>query len=116
MVRSADLHYHKWSPDLERFATAREHKGDLPYQDHVDLVPRNADRRTRLVIMSEAREVEKTEVEEMLRFEVIEPASTEWSSPVVIVPKPDGRWRFCVDYRRLNALVPQSFVPAASHG
>ncbi len=28
-----------------------------------------------------AREVEKTEVEEMLRLDVIEPASTEWSSP-----------------------------------
>ncbi len=58
-----------------------------------------------------AREVEKTEVEEMLRLEVIEPASTEWSSPVVIVPKPDGRWRFCVNYRRLNALSLKNSYP-----
>ncbi len=53
VVRSADLHFHKWSPDLERFATACEHKGDLPYQDHIDWVTRNADRHARLVVMSD---------------------------------------------------------------
>ncbi len=58
-----------------------------------------------------AREAEKTKVEEMLRLDVIEQASTEWSSPVVIVPKHDGRWRFCVDYRRLNALSLKDSYP-----
>ncbi len=60
---------------------------------------------------NKSREVEKTEVEEMLRLDVIEPASTEWSSPVVIVPKPDGKWRFFVDYRRLNALSLKDWYP-----
>ncbi len=60
---------------------------------------------------NKAREVQKTEVEEMLRLDVIEPASTEWSSPVVIVPKSDSRWRFCVDYRRMNALSLKDSYP-----
>jgi len=51
-----------------------------------------------------SREREKGEVERMRSMDVIEPESGEWASPVVMVPKPDGSVRFCIDYRKLNLM------------
>lgn len=58
-----------------------------------------------------ARQVEEAEVKRMLAADVIEPANSEWSSPVVLVPKADGTQRFCVDYRRLNKITVRDSYP-----
>jgi len=43
-----------------------------------------------------------TEVDRMVEMDVIEPTTSEYLSPVVLVKKKDGSNRFCVDFRRLN--------------
>ena len=58
-----------------------------------------------------ARALESTEIQRMLQAKVIEPTTSEWASPIVLVAKPDGSTRFCVDYRRLNAITVRDSYP-----
>jgi hypothetical protein len=59
----------------------------------------------------EKEAIAEKQVEELLERGLIEPSSAAWSSPVVLVRKKDGGWRFCVDYRRLNAVTLQDAYP-----
>ena len=44
----------------------------------------------------------KNEINYMLDNDIIEPSSSEWSSPCILVPKPDGSYRLVADMRAAN--------------
>ncbi|KAG1239029.1 hypothetical protein G6F35_000323 [Rhizopus arrhizus] len=59
---------------------------------------------------SENAEIAK-EVKKMLASKVITPSTSDWCSPVVLITKPDGGKRFCVDYRGLNKVTIKDKYP-----
>ena len=50
------------------------------------------------------------EIEYMLENKLIEPSNSEWSSPCILVPKPDGSW-ICIDFCKLNTITKSDSFP-----
>ena len=52
-----------------------------------------------------------SQIEEMLANDVIQPSVSPWASPVILVTKKDGKKRFCIDFRKLNAVTSKDSYP-----
>lgn len=46
----------------------------------------------------------RRQVEDLKAQDLIEDSNSPWASPVVMVRKIDGTYRFCVDFRKLNSV------------
>ena len=53
----------------------------------------------------------REEVQYLLDNDFIEPSQSEWSSPCILVPKPDGTFRMCTDYRKVNSVTKTDTFP-----
>lgn len=51
------------------------------------------------------------ELDEMLLLSIVEPSVSPWASPILLVKKKDGKYRFCVDYHKLNAITVRDSYP-----
>ena len=84
-----------------------------PGADHdIQLEGENTLARSPLYSMSiEQLRLMKEYLEEHLRKGFIIPSGAPFSSPVLFAKKPGGGWRFCVDYRKLNAITKKDQYP-----
>jgi hypothetical protein len=58
----------------------------------------------------EANEIKK-QLQQLLEKHVIRPSTSPCGSPIIIVPKKDGTWRMCIDYRALNEITLKNRYP-----
>ena len=53
----------------------------------------------------------KSEIDEMLKQDLIKPSTSPWSFPVVVVKKKNGKFRLCVNYKALNDVTKKDNYP-----
>ncbi|CAO2151592.1 unnamed protein product [Urochloa humidicola] len=101
---------------IEEFGVLFQVPTELPPQrafDHsIPLVEGAAPVRSRPYRFAPALkdEIEK-QVQEMLKIGLIQPSNSPFTSLVLLVKKKDGTWRFCVDFRHLNAITLKGQFP-----
>ena len=57
------------------------------------------------------KELLDKEVKYMLKNDIIEESQSNWSSPCILVPKHDGGFRFCTDFRKVNDKTKSDSFP-----
>ena len=80
-----------------------EHKIDIGLSKPIKLPPRGTSYAQKKII--------EEQLDTMLKQDIIEPSISPYASPVLLVTKNDGSHRFCVDYRRLNAVTKKDAYP-----
>lgn len=106
-------------PVLERFCEVFHMPPGLPpirERDHYITLKEGTDPisvRPYRYPQSQKDEIERL-ISDMLQAGLIQDSISPFSSPILLVKKKDGSWRFCVDYRALNkATVPDKYpIPA----
>lgn len=101
-----------------------EEESGEPQLSRTDLVMHTIDTgdakpiKQRYYTISPARQkLVNTELDRMLKLNIVEPSKSPWSSPILLVDKPDGSKRFCVNFRAINAVTkPDAYpLPKVTH-
>ncbi|KAL5502192.1 hypothetical protein EMCRGX_G008924 [Ephydatia muelleri] len=85
------------------FASADGSLGRTSVTRHSIQTPRPPVREPLRRIPHFLKDTVSAEIKKMLNLGVIRESNSPWSSAVVMMRKKDNKWRFCVDYRKLNS-------------
>ncbi len=84
-------------------------------QHHISLKDSKPLRQPIYRVLERLLPVLKKELEVIREMGVIEPSSSEWSSPIILVQKKDSTLRFCLDFRKVNGVSKVDFYSNAKN-
>ena len=90
-------------PDVPSQTTLIEHDVDVGEAQPIRQHPYR--------VNPEKRQILRDEIKFLLENDIIEPSNSNWSSPCILVPKPDGSYRMCTDYRKVNDVTKTDSFP-----
>ena len=97
------LEYEHLFPDIPARADHIYHDVDIAGSKPIKQNPY----RMNLIKLQYLRE----EIQYLLDNDFIEPSQSDWSSPCILVPKPDGTFRMCTEYRKVNSVTKTDSFP-----
>ena len=50
-------------------------------------------------------------MKDILQKDIIQPSTSPWASPIVLVKKKNGSFEFCIDYRKVNSITKKDAYP-----
>ena len=90
-------------PDVPSRTTIMNHDVDVGNTEPVKQHPFRVNPQKRAYLQQEMKY--------MLDNDLIEASQSPWSSPCILVPKPDKSYRFCTDFRKVNAVTKADSYP-----
>ena len=85
---------------------------DRDVDHHIELVPGSTPPSRPMYRMSPTELDElKRQLDDLMSKGLIRPSKSAYGAPVLLTKKKDGSWRFCVDYRALNAITVKNKYP-----
>src|SRR6218665_95279 len=52
-----------------------------------------------------------SQIQSVLKYDIIEESLSPWSAPILVVPIPGGSGRLCIDFRKINAVTEPDPYP-----
>ena len=99
-----------FSDSLEGIDPAKLPPMNLELNTNIKQFPKSMNLSPRRFSASQQVEIDR-QVEELVAAGIIEETDSEYASQVLLVKKPENRWRFCIDFRFLNSITKGTSWP-----
>ena len=94
------------------FVTSSKAPGRTPYlKFRIDTEDHKPIRNNPYRISKRESDIMEQEINQYLQLGLIRISQSPWSSPVLMIRKPDGGIRFCIDCRKLNSITVKDSYP-----